>query len=95
MAARVDRLLGEHADPVGGDLGEAAAAGERLGGIALLDAQLAILNLGEERDVAGEDADLALHRGEHDGVDRVGVDAAFGGDDFEGERHGGGRQKLV
>ena len=56
---------------------------------ALRHAQFAVLDLGEQRDVAGENADLALDRRDDDGVDRVGIDLGLGRDDFERERHEG------
>ena len=52
------------------------------------DAEFAVLDLGEQRDVAGENTDLALNRRDDDGVDGVGIHLGFRGDDFEGERHG-------
>ena len=80
-------MLGEHPDLVPVDLGETAADREERGHGSLGDTQLAVLDLGEQRDVAGEDADLALDRRDDDGVDGVGIHLGFRSDDFEGERH--------
>ena len=46
-----------------------------------------MLDLGEQRNVARKDADLALNRGNHDTINRVRVDLGFGSNDFESERH--------
>jgi hypothetical protein len=52
------------------------------------DAEFAILDLGQQRDVSREDAHFALDRRDDDGVDGIGVDFGLRRDDFEGERHG-------
>ena len=84
----IDGEFGEHLDVIAIDLSEAAAHDESLGLAAFGHAQFAVGHLGEQRDVAGQDADLALDRGDDDRVDRVAVDPVLRRDDLEHERHG-------
>ncbi len=83
-----DGVLGEDADLVAVDLGETAADREQRGDGALGDPEFAVLDLREQRDVTGENADLALDRRDDDAVYRIRVYFRFGRDDFEGEWHG-------
>ncbi len=45
-------------------------------------------NLREQRDMAGQHADLALDGRDDDGVDGVGIHLRLGRDDFERKGHG-------
>ena len=82
-------LAHKDADVVAIDLDESTADGEEVGLTALRHPQFAVRDLGEQRNVAGQNADFALGRWEDDGVDRVGKNPGLGRDDFERERHGG------
>src|SRR5690606_39635956 len=46
------------------------------------------LHLGQQGQVTRKNADLTLHGGDDHRVDGVGINAGFGGDDFESEGHG-------
>jgi len=71
-----DRVLGEERNLVAGNLGEAATDREERDGSALGHAEFAVLDLREQRDVTGQNADLTVHRRDHDGVDGVGINPA-------------------
>jgi len=75
--------LGKNGNFVAGNLGETAADGEPLGGIALRHLEFAMIHLREQWDMPGQNADLAVDGRNDDRVDDVGIDPRLGRDDFE------------
>ena len=81
-----DGVFGQNMNTVAFDFNESTTHGEKLGDVALGHAQFPVLDLREERNVARHNANLTLYRRDDDGVDRVGIDAGVGRDDFENKR---------
>ncbi len=63
-----DGALGENGNFVGHNLGESSAHGEQLRRVAFGYAQLAVAHLREQRNMAGQDADLTLDGRDDDTV---------------------------
>ena len=63
--------------------GKTAAYGEQLRHAALGNPKFAVFNLCEQRNMSRQDADFTPYGRDDDGIDRVGKDPCFRGDDFE------------
>lgn len=85
----VDGHVGEDGDFVGSDFDEAAADGEVGGAAVVLHGEFAGLDLDDETDVVGQDAEFAVGARDDDVLDLAREGDAFRSDDIELERHGG------
>ena len=86
-------VFGEDTNLIALDLGETTADREDEGFRAFGDTKLSVVDLGEQRNMAGENTDLALNRRDDDAIYRIRVYFRFGRYDFEGEWHLGGSIK--
>ena len=84
----VDGHIGENRDLVRGDFDEAASHREVVGFPFVGEGEIAGLDLHDEADVAGQDAELAVEARDHDAIDFPAKCDALRRDDVELQGHG-------